>query len=322
MARIALDAMGGDNAPKETVAGAVEARRLGVDVVLVGDPTILEPEIASHEMSLEIVPATDVIDMADDPARALRDKPNASIPICARLVASGDAAGFVSAGSTGAAMAAAAILIGRSSGVSRPAIATIFPTAGSPTLVLDSGANPEVKAAQLLQFGIMGSIAAGALLGAENPRVGLLSIGEEKGKGRDLEREAYDLLTSADLNFVGNVEGRDVATDRVDVIVTDGFTGNVFLKTTEGTAMLVAGMVREAISGLPEDIRDGVMPTLAAVMGRMDWENHGGAQLLGVKGTTIIAHGSSTRRSIANALKMAADSADKDIPGQVAAALS
>ena len=322
MARIALDAMGGDNAPKETVAGAVEARRLGVDVVLVGDPTTLEPEAASHGISLEIIPATDVIDMADDPARALRDKPNASIPVCARLVASGDAAGFVSAGSTGAAMAAAAILIGRIPGVSRPAIATIFPTAGSPTLVLDSGANPEVKAAQLLQFGVMGSIAAGALLGVEDPRVGLLSIGEEKGKGRDLEREAYELLSSSDLNFLGNVEGRDVATDKVDVIVTDGFTGNVFLKTTEGTAMLVANMVREALSELPEDAREGVMPALAAVMGRMDWENHGGAQLLGVKGTTIISHGSSTRRSIANALKMAAESADKDIPGQVAAALS
>ena len=314
--------MGGDHAPEETVAGAVEARRMGVDVVLVGDPESLEAELASHDIAMEVVPASDVIDMGDDPARALRDKPNASIPVCARLVATGEAAGFVSAGSTGAAMAAAAIMIGRTSGVSRPAIATIFPTAGSPTLVLDSGANPEVKAPQLLQFGIMGSIAAGALLGVEDPRVGLLSIGEEKGKGRDLEREAYEMLTASDLNFVGNVEGRDVATDRVDVIVTDGFTGNVFLKTTEGTAMLVSSMVREALSQLNEDSRKAVMPALNDVMGRMDWENHGGAQLLGVKGTTIIAHGSSTRRSIANALRMAADSADKDIPGQVAAALS
>lgn len=322
MARIALDALGGDHAPEETVAGAIEAARRGVDVVLVGDEELIAAELDGYASDLSVVDAPDLIGMGDDPARSLREKPNSSISVCARMVASGDAAGFVSAGSTGAAMAAAVITIGRIRGVSRPAIATIFPTPGTPTLVLDSGANPEVKAEQLLEFAIMGSVAAGALLDATNPRVGLLSIGEEKSKGRDLEREAHALLESSQLNFVGNVEGRDVASDKVDVIVTDGFTGNIFLKTTEGTAALVTSYIAGAIDELPDDIRQGVLPALASVKERMDWENYGGAQLLGVKGSTLIAHGSSSRRAIASALVMARDSADKDLPGLVASALA
>jgi len=314
--------MGGDHAPSETVAGAVDAAARGVDVVLVGSQELLESELAKHESDLAVVDAPDVIGMADDPARALRDKPHASITVCARLVASGDAGGFVSAGSTGAAMAAAAIIIGRVQGVTRPAIATIFPTPGTPTLVLDSGANPEVKPEQLAQFAIMGSVAARALLDADPPRVGLLSIGEEKGKGRDLERAAYGLIEASAVEFVGNVEGRDVATDKVDVIVTDGFTGNVFLKATEGTASLITSYVLEALSTLPEEIQTAVLPALAQVKEKMDWETYGGAQLLGIRGSALIAHGSSSRRAIANALVMAHESADKDLPGRVAAALS
>ena len=314
--------MGGDHAPSETVAGAVDAAARGVDVVLVGSQELLESELAKHESDLAVVDAPDVIGMADDPARALRDKPHASITVCARLVASGDAGGFVSAGSTGAAMAAAAIIIGRVQGVTRPAIATIFPTPGTPTLVLDSGANPEVKPEQLAQFAIMGSVAAKALLDADPPRVGLLSIGEEKGKGRDLERSAYGLIEASAVEFVGNVEGRDVATDKVDVIVTDGFTGNVFLKATEGTASLITSYVLEALSTLPEEIQTAVLPALAQVKEKMDWETYGGAQLLGIRGSAFIAHGSSSRRAIANALVMAHESADKDLPGRVAAALS
>ena len=321
MARIALDAMGGDHAPGETVAGAVDAAGQGVDVVLVGGEEALAAELAKHESSLPIVDAPDVIGMGDDPARALREKPDASITVCAKLVASGEADGFVSAGSTGAAMAAAAIIIGRIAGVTRPAIATIFPTLGSPTLVLDSGANPEVKAEQLAQFAVMGAVAAQALLGADPARVGLLSIGEEKGKGRDLERAAYDLIEQGPVHFVGNIEGRDVATDKVDVIVTDGFTGNVFLKATEGTAALINGYLLEAMSELPEEIRRQALPALARVNEKMDWESYGGAQLLGVKGSALIAHGSSSRRAVANALVMAHQSADKNLPGRVAAAL-
>ena len=321
MARIALDAMGGDHAPAETVAGAVDAVAEGVDVVLVGDRAKLEAELVKHQYDLPIVDAPHVIGMADDPARALREKPDASISVAAKLVASGDADGFVSAGSTGAAMAAAAIIIGRVRGVARPAIATIFPTPGTPTLVLDSGANPEVKANQLAQFAIMGSVAATALLGADPARVGLLSIGEEKGKGRDLERAAYDMIEAGSVHFVGNVEGRDVATDKVDVIVTDGFTGNVFLKATEGTASLLNSYILEALSTLPKEAQAAVMPALAKVKEKMDWETYGGAHLLGIKGAALIAHGSSSRRAISNALVMARDSADKDLAGKVTAAL-
>ncbi|MEX2250512.1 MAG: phosphate acyltransferase PlsX [Acidimicrobiia bacterium] len=318
MARIALDAMGGDNAPTETVAGAVEASRRGVDVVLVGEHHALEAELAKHESRLPIVDAPEVITMSDDPARSLREKPGASITVAAKLVAEGSAAGLVSAGSTGAAMAAAAIIIGRIKGVSRPSIASLFPTPGSPTLVLDSGANPDVKPDQLAQFGIMGSVAAQVMLGLAEPRVGLLSNGEEKGKGRDLERAAYDLLDSAPINFIGNVEGRDVATDRADVIVTDGFTGNIVVKTTEGAIQMVALYLLEELSLLEPAIQEAAMPALNRVRERLDWETYGGAQLLGIKGVVVIAHGASSRVAVANALVLARDSADRDLPGRLA----
>jgi len=318
LTRIALDAMGGDLAPSETVAGAVEAARRGVDVVLVGRHDSLEIELSKLGTRLPIVDAADVVGMGDDPGRALREKPEASINVAARLVAEGSADGFVSAGSTGAAMAAAAILIGRIKGVSRPAIATIFPTPVTPTLVLDSGANLDVKPEQLAQFGIMGSVAVQALFGLEDPRVGLLSIGEEKGKGRDLERAAYDLLDAGPTNFVGNLEGRDIATDKADVIVTDGFTGNVFLKTTEGTSKLVTQYLLEALSKLSPDIQEQVFPVIAAVEEMLDYETYGGAQLLGVKSVAVIAHGSSSRVAISNALALARDSAEGDLPGRLA----
>ncbi len=310
--------MGGDLAPSETVAGAVEAARRGVDVVLVGRHDSLEIELSKLGTRLPIVDAADVVGMGDDPGRALREKPEASINVAARLVAEGSADGFVSAGSTGAAMAAAAILIGRIKGVLRPAIATIFPTPVTPTLVLDSGANPDVKPEQLAQFGIMGSVAVQALFGLEDPRVGLLSIGEEKGKGRDLERAAYDLLDAGPTNFVGNLEGRDIATDKADVIVTDGFTGNVFLKTTEGTSKLVTQYLLEALSKLSPDIQEQVFPVIAAVEEMLDYETYGGAQLLGVKSVAVIAHGSSSRVAISNALALARDSAEGDLPGRLA----
>ena len=322
--------MGGDLAPSETVAGAVEAARRGVDVVLVGRHDSLEIELSKLGTRLPIVDAADVVGMGDDPGRALREKPEASINVAARLVAEGSADGFVSAGSTGAAMAAAAILIGRIKGVSRPAIATIFPTPVTPTLVLDSGANLDVKPEQLAQFGIMGSVAAALdyfairwwLFGREDPRVGLLSIGEEKGKGRDLERAAYDLLDAGPTNFVGNLEGRDIATDKADVIVTDGFTGNVFLKTTEGTSKLVTQYLLEALSKLSPDIQEQVFPVIAAVEEMLDYETYGGAQLLGVKSVAVIAHGSSSRVAISNALALARGSAEGALPGRLAEQLT
>ncbi|MFZ0625063.1 MAG: phosphate acyltransferase PlsX [Acidimicrobiia bacterium] len=321
MVRIALDAMGGDNAPSETVAGAVEAARADVDVVLVGHHHIIEAELAKHDVRLPIVDAPEIIEMGEDPARALREKPGASITVAAKLVAENSAEGLVSAGSTGAAMAAAAILIGRIKGVSRPSIASIFPTPGTPTLVLDSGANPDVKPDQLVQFAIMGSVAAEVLLGAKEPRVGLLSIGEEKGKGRDLERAAHELLEDAPVRFVGNLEGRDVATDKADVIVTDGFTGNIFLKTMEGAAQVVIRYAMEEVGRLPPEVREAALPALDQVRLRLDYETYGGAQLLGVKGVVVISHGASTRVSIANALRMAHEAAEQDLPGRLAARL-
>jgi glycerol-3-phosphate acyltransferase PlsX len=293
-----------------------------VDVVLVGHHESLEIELSKLGTRLPIVDAADVIGMGDEAGRALREKPQASINVAARLVAEGSADGFVSAGSTGAAMAAAAIVIGRIKGVSRPAIAVIFPTPVTPTLVLDAGANPDVKAEQLAQFGIMGSVAVQALFGVEDPRVGLLSIGEEKGKGRDLERAAYDLLDAGPTNFVGNLEGRDIATDKADVIVTDGFTGNVFLKTTEGTAKLVTQYLLEALSKLSPDIQEQVFPAVAAVGEVLDYETYGGAQLLGVKSVAVMAHGSSSRVAISNALSMARDGAEGDLPGRLAEQLA
>lgn len=322
MARIALDAMGGDRAPAETVAGAVEAAANGVEVVLVGDHAALEAELANHGTRLPIVDAPELIGMGDDPARALREKPQASITVAARLVAEGSASGLVSAGSTGAAMAAAAIVIGRVRGVSRPSIASIIPTPGSPTIVLDSGANPDVRPDQLAQFGVMGSVAAEVLLGIERPRVGLLSNGEEKGKGRDLEKAAYDLLESAPIDFVGNLEGRDVVSGRADVFVTDGFTGNVFLKTMEGAAQMVGRMVMEEISKLEPQVQEEAVPAMMRLRQRLDYETYGGAQLLGVKAVVVIAHGSSGRVAIANALAMARDGAERDLPGRLAARLA
>lgn len=314
--------MGGDNAPVETVAGAVDAATRGVDVVLVGRGEVIEPELARQDADLPVVDAPDVIGMGDDPARALRDKPGASINVAARLVREGEAEGLVSAGSTGAALAASAILIGRVDRTAPPSIASIFPTPGSPTLVLDSGANPDVSAENLVQFAIMGAVGAEVLLGVANPRVGLLTNGEEKGKGRSLEREAYELLENAPLRFVGNVEGRDVAADKADVIVTDGFTGNVFLKTMEGAAQVIMRYALEAISHLEPSVQESVLPALSEVRRKLDYETYGGAHLLGVKAVVVIAHGASSRVAISNALGMASDAAAQDLPGRMAARLT
>jgi glycerol-3-phosphate acyltransferase PlsX len=322
LAQIALDAMGGDNAPIETVAGAVEASARGVDVILVGQSEVIEPELARHEVGLPVIDAPDVIGMGDEPARALRDKPGASINVAARLVRDREAEGLVSAGSTGAAMAAAAILIGRVDRTAPPSIASIFPTPGSPTLVLDSGANPDVDAETLVQFAIMGAVGAEVLLGVDEPRVGLLTNGEERGKGRELERKAYDLLEKAPIRFVGNVEGRDVAADKADVIVTDGFTGNIFLKTMEGAAEVIVRYALEAISNLEPEVQQSVLPALGEVRRKLDYETYGGAHLLGVKGAVVIAHGASSRVAIANALVMASDAAGQDLPGRMATRLT
>jgi glycerol-3-phosphate acyltransferase PlsX len=319
-ARVVLDAMGGDHAPRQTVLGAVDAADRGIDVVLAGDETRLRAILAEVGADLPVVHAPEHIEMDEDPAAAIRGKKGASVTVAARLVASGEAAGMVSAGSTGAALAAAAILIGRIQGVSRPAIATILPLT-EPVVVLDAGANIDVKAQHLAEFGVMGSMLARVHLGIEEPRVGLLNIGEEPGKGRHLERSAHALLADLPIHFIGNVEGRELGGGSVDVIVTDGFTGNVMLKSAEGTARAIAGMVLEALASNEDpgfqEAAGMVLPSLLALRERVDPDTHGGAHLLGVRGTVVIAHGSSSRLAVANALAMAAEGAARDLPGLI-----
>jgi phosphate acyltransferase len=316
--RIALDAMGGDRAPIETVAGAVVASGKGVDVVLVGDRDLLAGQLLEHGVELAIVHAHDVVGMADDPARAIREKPDSSVAVCAKMVRDGEVDGFVSAGSTGAAMASAAIIVGRVQGVLRPTIATVLPTRGTSTIMVDSGANPEVKPEHLVQFGEMGAALAEIGLGIAHPRVALLNIGEEKGKGRPLEKAAYELLSKANIEFVGNIEGRSLAGDHADVIVTDGFTGNVVLKTIEGAGGLVLSLLDEALSTASTKTREEVMGLIEPVVHRMDYEETGGAFLLGVDGVVVIAHGSSGRRAIANALVLAYEGAAGGLVSRIA----
>jgi glycerol-3-phosphate acyltransferase PlsX len=315
MTAIALDAMGGDRAPTEIVAGAKLAAEDGVEVLLVGAESVLRSELGGTELT--VVNASEAIGMGEDPTRALREKPDASINVAARLVRDRAAGAFVSAGSTGAAMAAAAIVVGRARGVLRPALASVIPTPETPTLILDCGANTEVKAEHLIQFGVMGSVAAEIFFGMDSPRVGLLNIGEEPGKGRALEKEAFQLMTEAPINFIGNVEGRDLGGGKADVIVTDGFVGNVALKTTEGIAHMVSRLVGDAASSLPAAVRQHLLEAFSPVGKRLDYENTGGAYLLGVNGVVVIAHGSSGRIAIANALGMARDALARDLVGEM-----
>jgi len=325
VARIALDAMGGDHAPRQTVLGALDAAARGIDVVLVGDERLLDAELAEAGAILPVVHAAESIGMGEDPAAAARAKRQSSVAVAARLVAEGEADGMVSAGSTGAAMAAAAIVIGRITGVSRPAIATIFPL-GIPTVVLDAGANIDVKPEHLVQFAIMGAVVAQVYLDRPEPTVGLLNIGEEKGKGRDLEREAHDLIAlRADIRFVGNVEGRDLGKGTADVIVTDGFTGNVLLKTAEGTARAVGRVILESLADdqdpSVQEASAVLLPRLMSLRARFDPEAYGGAHLVGVRGTVVIAHGSSSRVAIANALGLASEGAERGLVRRIEAGL-
>jgi glycerol-3-phosphate acyltransferase PlsX len=322
MARIALDAMGGDRAPEEIVAGAIVAAGEGVDIVLVGDEGKLRALLDAEGADLPIIGATEIIGMDDDPASAIREKKDASVTVAARLVATGEAAGMVSAGATGAALAAAALIIGRLPGVSRPAIGSLFP-AGDGIVVIDVGANIECTAQHLAQFAVMGSALAATYLGKDEPRVGLLNIGEEDGKGRRLEKEAHDLLSQAAINFVGNVEGHDLATNKADVFVTDGFTGNVLLKTSEGAAQFLAHVATEVLLGDADpEFAKALAGRFAEMSERIDPESYGGAHLVGAKGVVVIAHGSSSRIAVANALRMAAEGAARDLPGRVAAGLA
>jgi glycerol-3-phosphate acyltransferase PlsX len=316
MSLIAVDAMGGDNAPLEIVEGSMVARDHGAEIVLVGDEELLSALIEGRSHNIAIRHSSQIIDMDDDPAHAIREKKDASIVVAAKMVADGDAQAMVSAGSTGAAMACAAFIIGRLKGVTRPAIASFFPTG---QLVMDMGANLEVKPENLLQFAVMGSALAEVYQHKDQPKVGLLNVGEEPTKGRDIEKAAHAMLRASDaINFVGNVEGRDIATSKADVIVTDGFTGNVLLKTSEGAGKVIQNMILEVLSQPQyQDLMQGLMPAFLELRERLSPESVGGAHLVGTKGVVVIAHGSSSRIAVANAIDMAVEGAESGLVGKI-----
>ena len=319
MLPIAVDAMGGDRAPGEIVAGAHQAADAGLPVLLVG------PEGLEGAGDLPLMVANEVIEMDDDPAKSVRSKRDSTLVRAAEAVRDGKASAMISAGNTGATMASALLRMGRIKGVHRPAIATPVPVPGStPTVLLDAGANAEVQADWLVQFAVMGSVYARKRYGIENPKVGLLSIGEEPGKGDTLRKEAYDLLKVAPgINFIGNVEGRDIMTDGVDVVVTDGFTGNVVLKTLEGTLRGVIKALFEAITQPDyKEHADALMPALLPMYATFDPENTGGAILLGIDGVCIISHGSSTSRAMVNGIKVAQEMVQTDMVGAIREAIS
>ena len=299
--------MGGDKAPAEIVAGAARAaKELGVAVVLVGPPDLI-----GDPMGLDVIACTEVIGMHEEGAKAVRRKKDSSLVVAAEAVRDGKASAMVSAGNTGATVAAALLRMGRLSGVSRPAIATPIPVPGStPTVLLDAGANAEVSAPWLVQFAQLGSAYSTARFGIEKPRVGLLNIGEEDSKGTDLTKEAFALLRVAvGIDFIGNVEGRDLLSDAVDVVVTDGFTGNVALKTLEGGMKFLRDAVFTAMVSSDEAIKasEVLMPLLLPLAAEMDPDSHGGAMALGLKGVCIISHGSSSATAIFNAVAVAND---------------
>ncbi len=307
--RIALDAMGGDYAPGEIVEGAVEAAIAypELEIYLVGQPEKIKACREDLPQNILIYPASEVIDMEEHPATAVRRKKDSSIVVATRLVKEGEADAVVSAGSTGAQMAAALFGLGRIKGIERPAIATVLPTAQGGKLLLDVGANADAKPQHLFQYGLMGSIYAEKILRIKVPRVALLNIGAEETKGNELAQGAYELLKQAPVNFIGNIEGREVPKGEADVVVCDGFVGNVVLKFAEGLATALFGMIKEQIAATPLRKLGGalVKPGLKDVAKLLDYAEYGGSPLLGVNGISIVCHGSSKAKAIKNAVRVA-----------------
>jgi phosphate acyltransferase len=316
MPRIAVDAMGSDRSPDEIVAGALEARTDGIEPILFGDPSI-DPR------GLELHATSSVIEMDEKPAEAVRAKPESSLVASVRAVAEGKADAVVSAGNTGAMLAAGLLELRRIPGVMRPAIAVPIPGRRGPSVLLDCGANADARPEHLLQFAAMGSVFAEEILGIPNPEVRLLSIGEEPEKGNQLTLEAHELLAASDLNFKGNTEGRDILAGASDVVVTDGFTGNVTLKLLEGTILTLFDALRSEIAATALGKLGGLLirPAARRLRHRLDPDTFGGAYLLGLRGLVVIAHGNSSRTAIANAIRLAARGAENDVVGRLAARL-
>lgn len=316
--RIALDAMGGDHAPDEVVQGALLAlaEYPRVEILLVGREEVLREKLGNSIPSrVELVDAREVVDMTDNALAPLRRKRNSSIRVCANLVAEGKAAAMVSAGHTGAAMTSAYKVIGTIEGVSRPALAAVLPSAKGHTILLDVGANVDAKPANLREFAVMGHFYSQMLFGIDAPRVGLLSIGEEEGKGNELTKETFRVLKEAGLNFMGNAEGRDIFNGNADVVVCDGFIGNVVLKASESLAEMMRTLIREEITSTFTRKMGALLAkgAFADVKKRTDYAEYGGAPLLGVKGGCIISHGRSNAKAVKNAIRVAADFANNRI---------
>lgn len=318
---IAVDAMGSDRAPRPELEGVLlAARHYGVKILLVGPEEQLKHELAGHPAArhagIEIVNATEVISMREKAAHAVRSKRDSTMRVGLRLVRDRQAAGFVTAGHTGAAMATAKMMLGVLPGVDRPALAAVFPTAaGKPAILVDVGANVDCKPENLAQFAVMGEIYCRTIFGVNKPSVGLLSIGEEEIKGNDLTRQAYALIRELPLNFVGNVEGRDLYNGRVDVIVCDGFVGNVALKISEGLAAAVRFLLKESLKSTITSQVGALLSRKAFVdfRKRIDDSEYGGAPLLGLKGVAIVGHGSSNANGIKNAIRVAKQLAETGV---------
>lgn len=332
--RVALDAMGGDYAPGEVVLGAVQAARAyGVGVALVGLRDAIQPELErlagpAAGLDLEVIHTDEVIGMDEHPAEAIRAKRRNSITLCHELVRDGAAMAAVSAGNSGAVMAAALFTLRRAKGVDRPAFAGIFPAAGGGrTIVLDIGANTDCKPQWLVQFALMGAIYATRVAGIAQPRVGLLANGEEATKGDHLTQEAHQLLAqippSAGLNFIGNVEGRDINAGTVDVVVCDGFVGNVVLKVSEGLGKLIQEVLKREMTADPLSIAGALLARSAfnRLRKQLDYEEYGGVPILGVNGVSIISHGRSRAKAIKNAIRVAVQAADAQLPLVISAGM-
>lgn len=315
--KLAIDAMGGDNAPREIILGAMDAIKEFEDltITLIGDEEKIKPFLTDSK-NIEIIHTDEVITGEDEPVRAVRRKKNASLVLMAEEVKEGRADACISAGNTGALMSAGLFIVGRIPGISRPALSPTLPTIDEDGFVfLDVGANVEAKPSHLLQYAIMGSIYAQKVRGIEKPTVGLLNVGTEAGKGDELTRKAFELLEDAPINFIGNVEARDLFNHIADVVVTDGFSGNVALKTIEGTAQTVFTLLKETfMSSLKTKVAAGLVKNdLKSLKGRLDYSEYGGAGLFGLQAPVIKAHGSSNARAIVSAIRQAKHMVDYDV---------
>lgn len=325
--RIAVDVMGADHGPEEIVRGALQAgEELGCEIVLVGDEVviadILKKNGVADNKKVSVVHASQVIEMHEHPAAAVRTKKDASVVVASRLLREKMCDALVAPGNTGAAASAALLVVGRIKGVERPAIATDIPSMKGETIVLDSGANVDCKPKNMVQSAIMGSVYAERIFAVENPKVGLLNIGEEESKGNEQTKEAYPMLkASQGINFIGNVEGRDIPKGNVDVVVCDGFVGNIVLKFGEGLAKAIMTVIKEAVVGGGLLTKLGgflIRPALQGLKKRLDPSEHGGALLLGIKAPFVICHGSSNDRAIANAVRLAAKLVRNDVVSVIA----